>query len=84
MICGKCRMCVVEKEFVDELPDGNDYTRLEIVPWNEGDKEKPFCIMQDLYTNVDPEKDCCNSDVKRFAIAKKEGKNEKNNGPEKK
>lgn len=76
MICGKCSMCVVEKQFVDELPDGNDYTRLEIVPWSEGDTEKPFCLMQDLYTNIDPKKDCCNSDVKRFAVEKKEGKYE--------
>lgn len=70
MVCGKCVMCVVEKVTVEELPDGNDYQTIEIERWQEGDKEKPFCLMQDLYTDVDPKKDCCNADTRRYAILK--------------
>lgn len=68
MKCSNCVMCVVEKVVVDELPDGNDYTRVDIERWQKGDKEKPFCLMQDLYTDVDPEKDCCNADTRRYAV----------------
>lgn len=80
MECGNCIMCVVEKVYIDELPDGNDYQRIEIEQWQEGDKEKPFCIMQDLYTDVDPKRDCCNADARKYA----RGKNEKNSGLEEK
>lgn len=76
MKCGECRNCVVEKVFMDELPDGKDYMRVEIQIWNEGDTEKPFCLMQDLYTNVDPNENCCDEDTIRFAGKKKEKSNE--------
>lgn len=74
MKCGSCRLCVVEKEFIDELPDGNDYSRFETVQWEKGDKEKPFCLVQSLYTYVDPEKDCCNESLKKFATERGEEK----------
>lgn len=66
MVCGKCRLCVVEKEREEELPDGNDYVTVEIVKWEPGDKEKPFCLLQDFYTNVDPEKDCCTDALRKY------------------
>lgn len=68
MLCGECEKCVVRKKYIDTLPDGNDYEYAKIETWTEEDKEIPFCIFQSGV--IDPKKDCCKPENKRFAIKK--------------
>lgn len=70
MKCKYCAYCGIEQEFIDAMPDNKTFQRFEIRTWHKGAKEQPFCLLQDFFTEVDPEKDCCPDKLKTKRIRK--------------